>query len=495
MPKNPSRKKFTVKQTRHSQWQFRRTVPLLAIIIFAFVGSYFIFFSKAATVTLTWAPPTGYQNYPVKNVSVSNSTQTISGGGGDMWVKLPGSPTGPINLTNCRNVVIIGGQINIPAGTGPASPDIRGIYINGCTGTVHIEGVYINGDIATAEGDGIAIQAPNAIVQVQNVRIYKLYGAYDTASHNHSDIIQPWGGVKELRVDRLTGSSSYQGFQINDDTGHIGKVIIKNVNIGDSGVTPPDGKGGYYAWLKCGTGTTYSFSNFYIQPRSGRSLSNSIYDSSAACGMSASSITASFSSSAVTGTILAGKPSTGDFVPAGSVGIGYTAAGVTPTPTTPPPTTPTTPTAPTAPTVPTTPTTPTAPTTPIVVNPGEGNSGGNVGGTVTVQVPTTGSAPAKTEVYVDGVLKKVVANGDTAAFDTAGLDNGTHDVTVRTTDVNGAVAESKTQIEVSNPLWRQVASQLFSPTGRIALGAFVVSAFGIGFYLYVLPRIRNRSPY
>ena len=56
---------------------------------------------------------------------------------------------------------------------------------------------------------GLPLKAPEAIVQVQNVRIYN-GGGFDTANHNHSDIIQPWGGVKELRIDYLTGSTNYQ---------------------------------------------------------------------------------------------------------------------------------------------------------------------------------------------------------------------------------------------------------------------------------------------
>lgn len=307
-----------------SKANYTKFLIIAFVVLFAAIGSYFVFLSKAGAPTLTWAPPTGYENYPVKNVGVSTATQTISGGGGDMLVKLPNSPTGPINLTNCRNVVIIGGQINIPPNSGPGT-DMRGIYVNGCTGIVHIEGVYINGDIATAEGDGIAIKAPQAIVQVQNVRIYKLYGGFDTASHNHSDIIQPWGGVKELRIDYLTGSSNYQGFQINEDQGAIGAVTIKNTNIGDSGVPSADGKGGYYVWLKCGTGTKYSFSNMYVQPRSGRSLANSVWDGS--CGIQATSSSLTFSNSAASGSILNGKPVAGDFVPAGAAGIGYKSPG------------------------------------------------------------------------------------------------------------------------------------------------------------------------
>ncbi len=498
MPKKSTPKKSAAKQTKPNQWQFRRTLPLLAVVLFALVGSYFVFFSKAASPALTWAPPSGYTNYPVKNVGVSTSTQTISGGGGDMLVKLPNSPTGPINLTNCRNVVIIGGQINIPAGTGPASPDIRGIYVNGCTGTVHIEGVYINGDIATAEGDGIAIQAPNAIVQIQNVRINKLYGAYDTASHNHSDIIQPWGGVKELRIDHLTGSSSYQGFQINDDTGHIGKVIIKNVNIGDSGVTPPDGKGGYYLWVKCGTATTYSFSNFYVQPRSGRSLGSSLWDGG--CGLSASSSSATYTNSAVTGSISSGKPASGDFVPAGSVGIGYAAAGVAPTPVTPPPTAPTQPTPVTPPPTPTSPTPVTPPPTttptpkpipvtpPIITSPKSppakpGLPPEPVTGIVTIQQPAAPNA-VKTEIYVDDKLKTTVTDSSTASINTAQLSNGDHTVTVKTTDAAGNTTESSATMDVSNSLMTQVLGQATTKTGKVAIGALIGTVAIVALFVF-----------
>lgn len=301
-------------------------------------GSYIKFGTKTTTpppttTKLTWAPPTGYTSFPVVNAKVSATEQTINGNGGDIWIKLPSSATGPITITNCRNAVIIGGQINIPPGTGPAVSDARGIYVKDCTGTVHIEGVYINGDIATAEGDGIAIQAPSATVVIQNVRVEKLYGAFDTALHNHSDIIQPWGGVKTLLVDHLTGSSNYQGFQINVDAGPIVTETFKNVNIGDSGVPPIDSKGGYYLWLSCGAGTKYSFTNTYIKPRaayasvglSARTLSNSI--TVGGCGMTVTNNVASFSSADFSGTVIGGVPPAGDFVPMGVAGLNYVSPG------------------------------------------------------------------------------------------------------------------------------------------------------------------------
>ncbi|MFO0882496.1 MAG: hypothetical protein U0491_03540 [Candidatus Saccharimonadales bacterium] len=400
------------KLTQHGIAYVEILIAVVVISVIGFVGYKILSQSKAAT-PLSWAPPSGYANYPVFNVPVTTSNNTnLDGNGGDMYIKLPSQATGPITIKNCRNAVVIGGQINIPANTGSASPDVRGIYVNNCSGTVHIEGVYIDGGPSSAEGDGIAINSPNAIVQVENVRINKLNGGYDTAKHNHSDIIQPWGGVKELRVDFLTGSSNYQGFQINDDMGHIGKVTIKNTNIGDSGVAPPDGKGGYYLWLKCGTGTQYSFSNFYLNPRSGRSLDSSVWKGG--CSASTANNVMTFSGDA-SGTVKGGSPSA-DFVPAGTAGLGYKSTGYavdSSTTTTPTPTTPTPP--PTTPTTPSTPT-PTTPTTKEVISSSfDGTStswqavlstwalsGGRYGNTAVKSDLTTNSNVATNPIVVSG---------------------------------------------------------------------------------------------
>jgi hypothetical protein len=332
------------KLTQHGIAYVEILIAVVVIGVIGFVG-YKVLHNSSAATPLTWAPPSGYTSYPGYDVAVSTANNTnLDGKGGDMYIKLPSQATGPITIKNCRNAVVIGGQINIPANTGASTPDVRGIYVNNCSGTVHIEGVYIDGGPISAEGDGIAINSPNAIVQVENVRINKLNGGYDTSLHNHSDIIQPWGGVKELRIDYLTGSSNYQGFQINDDQGHIGKVTIKNVNIGTSGVTPPTSKGGYFLWMKCGTGTQYSFTNFYLNPRTGRTLDNSV--TKGGCNGVISNNVMTFSGDA-SGSVKGGSPSA-DFVPAGTVGLGYKSTGyVVDNTSSTPPTTPTVPQSPT----------------------------------------------------------------------------------------------------------------------------------------------------
>ena len=113
------------------------------------------------------------------------------------------------------------------------------------TGTVHIEGVLIDNS-----GDGITIQAPDAVFQIQNVRISNNHQYRDDFSDGHPDLIQTWSGPKEVRIDRFTGYSDYQGLTwLNAGDGHVypGRVTATNVNIAplapqpDTLATWPDG--------------------------------------------------------------------------------------------------------------------------------------------------------------------------------------------------------------------------------------------------------------
>ena len=111
--------------------------------------------------------------------------------------------TGPLYIRGGHNVEVIGGYMS----TTTKGPNIN---ISDDSGTqsgriVHIEGVLIDGS-SGVPSDGIKIQAPNTIVQLENDRIVGLWG---TLSGYHADVVQPGGGVKELRIDGLTGASHY----------------------------------------------------------------------------------------------------------------------------------------------------------------------------------------------------------------------------------------------------------------------------------------------
>jgi hypothetical protein len=278
------------------------------------------------TGALSWAPPAGWTGYPVTKVSSAGSLNTVDGRGGDVTIKLdPTHAVGPVVIKNCRNAVLIGGRIDVLPTAKVDGQDQRAVYVKDCTGVVHIEGLQINGAVAGSESDGFAVKAPKAIVQIQNVRVEGMRGG---KSGNHADVFQPWGGVREYRIDRLTGSTNYQGLHVGVDLGPIGGGTITNTNISSSDVGPVD-NGGQFIWLDCNA-YPLTLDNVYIAGRSGRSFGSSIWPQtgSSGCGATVSGGLASWPGYAsLRGGVRDGRPASGDFVPAGSVGLGYSSPG------------------------------------------------------------------------------------------------------------------------------------------------------------------------
>ena len=275
---------------------------------------------------LSWAPPAGYAGYPVKNVSAASALTVIDGRGGDVLVKLPAHSVGPVTITNCRNAVLLGGHITVLPSATVDGADQRGIYVRDCTGTVHIEGVHIEGNVAGSEADGIAVNAPDALVQIQNVRVDGMRGGM---SGNHADVFQPWGGVREFRIDGLTGSTNYQGLHIFENLGSIGAGTIRNTNIASSEFGPVD-KGGYFLWMDCSDGFPLTMDNVYVAGRDGRSLGQSVWppSSDSGCPAQIAGGLATWPGNRwLSGGVFEGRPASGDFVPLGSVGLGYVSPG------------------------------------------------------------------------------------------------------------------------------------------------------------------------
>ena len=289
--------------------------------------------SAKAEVKLRWAPPE-LENPETREIGVDGKVFQLKPDR-DYMIKLPTDKvrTEQVWLEGGRNIVLIGGVIALPDGGPNLSNNDgtrRGIYIKNATGTVHIEGVLFDGE-KSGEYDAVAINAPKAIVQLQNIHVAALGGSF---KFFHGDIVQPWGGVKELRIDRLTGTTSYQGLQINQDAGKIGKEFIRNVNL--------KGSGQWKLWLtgkemadQGGYPPTH-LDEVYIEPTNKWGEGKTSLAQSAFPGVGAPK-GAVFKEGEkaihwpeldhVHGEVKLGPPPGGDFVPAESVGLKYKSPG------------------------------------------------------------------------------------------------------------------------------------------------------------------------
>ena len=198
--------------------------------------------------------------------------------GRDYRIVLPRTvrAVGGISLLGGRNVVLVGGHVTIPPAGPRATPaDRRGLLIAGQTGTVHIEGLLIDnagGDLS----EGINIAAPRAIVQIQNTRVAGIHARDEKGfTDNHPDVIQTYGGVRELRINRLTGTTTYQGLFLRGDSGPVGRVELSKVNI----VGLPTAR--YLLWKRCrdpypapcgGPDFPISVTDVWVRPAHQRSL-------------------------------------------------------------------------------------------------------------------------------------------------------------------------------------------------------------------------------
>jgi hypothetical protein len=259
----------------------------------------------------------------------SGYTRTTLSPTRDYIVVLPDTvKTGGTWIIGGHNVVIVGGSIAIAADAATGTSQRTGIYIKDATGTVHVEGVTIDAT-GGAQVDGIAIAAPQATVQLENLRVVGLHGGMNSF---HADVVQPWGGVGDLRIDHLTGVSDYQGLTLQQDLGSIGSAELSHVDLTATAPATIDG-GGHMLWLTSGssscTAFPISFDDVHVQSRVGRTMPNSVWpqkNTPTACRESGATF-GSWPDLPFTGGVQSGPPSDGSFVPEGAAGLGYTSPG------------------------------------------------------------------------------------------------------------------------------------------------------------------------
>ncbi len=198
---------------------------------------------------LTWAPPEGWEDFEEFVIPAEGGTFKLDPLV-DYRISAPEVIRGEVALKGGRNVVWIGGEWDVSGFGTPAgsATDRRALMINDRSGNVvprvvHLEGLLIGGEDLS---EGIDISAPLAVVQIQNVHVAGVHlrgaddrdstGPYDVDgwSGNHADVLQPWGGYLEIRIDGLTGRSMYQGFYYLDDLGGTGnstKTYLRRMNL------------------------------------------------------------------------------------------------------------------------------------------------------------------------------------------------------------------------------------------------------------------------
>lgn len=298
---------------------------------------------------LMWAPPTLVA--PITLNFGATSNPTLAADDDDYIINIASVQRttcvvlkGPWNATlgvedpAGRHVRIIGGDVRVPIGGNFPAFNIKPGKVQR---TVHIEGIKVSHVWDTAnptnsgQGDGVQNADPGTLLQVQNFRSVDLNGAN---ASNHTDFIQPYKGSREVRVDGLTGSSSYQGLFLNADFNNNLKFVFRNLNMTADPEWYSGSFGGYMIWLDLksngGAGVSTNFKNVYVQSRPNRTLGYSVWPQVDDPNTTKRAVLAADGNSVswpnwgvITGSVNKGTPPGGDFVTTTDAGLSYVSPG------------------------------------------------------------------------------------------------------------------------------------------------------------------------
>jgi hypothetical protein len=260
---------------------------------------------------LTWAPPA--LTAPT-TVTVSESNRDLKlDPNKDYIIKMPATPLkviGGLIVSGGRNVVLIGGVIEAPDGERQGLSH-RAVYLRGQTGTMHVEGLLIRGD-KLEEGFNID-QREGAILQLQNIRIEQVHGSF---SGHHADLLQTWAGPAELRIDRMTGTTGYQGFFLLPNQ-HFKGDVPKSFDFRRINIIGTD-TSAYMLWGPSNSTYPVNVSDVWVRPNP---RTKKVTERDAFLWPKPSTGDKTWQS------VQAGTPPGGDFVPAGVAGLSYVSPG------------------------------------------------------------------------------------------------------------------------------------------------------------------------
>lgn len=289
--------------------------------------------SQNSVERLRWPPPELVNPEVIQIPAVPSRGVIELDPNRDYIIEMPDQPIRRnMVIVGGRNVVMIGGEIFIPWQSNPTISSRTALKIKDSTGIVHIEGLLLHGDDIS---EGIQINAPQATIQLQNIGIFNVH-ARDQVNFtdNHPDVIQTYGNVADLRIDRMTGTSDYQGLFFKADfDGPHGIVHVSRTNI----IGDPTARKLIWFQEEFGAGP-FILENVWIDVPESADFGNAVwptvrgsYPARAILGMTDQNVPYATwpveMSPIVTGHVYEGTPPGGNFVNPEDVGIGYTSPG------------------------------------------------------------------------------------------------------------------------------------------------------------------------
>lgn len=278
---------------------------------------------------LTWRPPA--LNAPITDIAVRTSGGRYEGAGRDCYVRFPGAAvTRRTDIVGCRDVVIVGGEVNLAGFVVAGSTAGVGLWVRDFAGVAHIEGLRFRGS-GLSDALWVSSSADNSTAQVENVRVDAVHATRPvTACTNvpapHPDLIQLFKGPETLRLDRFTGYTNYQGLYINSGV-ELPRKITERVDLRNGNIELLNGRCGIASLFDLRTlyaGSPTSITNFWGQPN-GRGTA-AFYPYRTHKPDDPNGIVAG----SWWGGFTIGDPPGGDFVPATRAGLGYRSPGYLP---------------------------------------------------------------------------------------------------------------------------------------------------------------------
>lgn len=274
---------------------------------------------------LTWPPPV--LETPETLTLTGSPAPLILDAQRDYILEAAAPLTGPLRIEGGRNVMVSGIEIAVDEFEDETR---RLLSLEGMEGIVHVEGVSLRGPNALT---GFFINSPGAVVQIQNVRIEGVSAASEEESGTVEPALLRAEAAVEIRVDGFSGSSRHHGLFFSPSSADaLGAIRLQRVDLRN------DGESGTAFHME--EADAYTLIDCFVQlsaTRAGDLCSALAPDQDApapaTCEVRENSEGQEIASwpdivaPPLDGTVARGLPPSGTFVPAGLIGLHYTAPG------------------------------------------------------------------------------------------------------------------------------------------------------------------------